>query len=87
MNKFLKILLAGAAIAAVAATVIYIKGKITAEKLRAELKKRNRDSAIIKAINQSNNIVTLESLFDDTTYEVHGDEISDELYEGEKIYV
>lgn len=83
----LRVLLAAAAVAAVAAIVIYISGTITRAKLEEKLRDNGIEDAIIKAIDYCDNVVTLEDMDSDKTLEVHGDDVAYDLDEGDRIYV
>ncbi len=77
------IILTGIVAAAAVGVIAYvISGMITKEKIKLKV----NDDVIIKSINNCTNTITLEDL-DNQTYEVRGDSISDDLYEGQMIYV
>lgn len=83
----LRVLLAAAAVATVAATVIYVSGTITRSKLKEKLRDNGIEDAMIKAIDYCDNVVTLEDMDSDKTLEIHGDDVDNELDEGYRIYV
>ncbi|MBP1543418.1 MAG: hypothetical protein J6A16_04920 [Oscillospiraceae bacterium] len=80
-------ILAAAAVAAVAAIVIVIHGMITPDKLRRKLKENGVKDALVKAIDECNNVISLEELESDRTIEVRGDSIDDCIEEYDTIYV
>lgn len=80
-------LLAAAAVAAVAAIVIVIHGMIMKDKIRQKLKENNVEDAMVKAIDNCNNVVTLEELNSDRTIEIRGDSIDSGIDEYDTIYV
>lgn len=83
----LRVLLAAAAVATVAAVVVYVAGTITRSKLEEKLRENGVEDAIIKAIDYCDNVVTVEDMDSDKTVEIHGDDVSYELDEGDRIYV
>ncbi len=83
----LRVLLAAAAVATVAAVVVYVAGTITRSKLKDKLRENGVEDAIIKAIDYCDNVVTVENMDSDKTIEIHGDDVSYELDEGNRIYV
>ena len=83
----LRVLLAAAAVAAVAAVVIYISGTVTRAKFEEKLRDHDIEDAIIKAIDYCDNVVTLEDMDSDKTLEIHGDDVDYDLDEGDRIYV
>lgn len=83
----LRVLLAAAAVAAVAAIVIYISGTITRAKLEEKLRDNDIEDAIIKAIDYCDNVVTLKDMDSDKILEIHGDDVDYSLDEGDRIYV
>ncbi len=83
----LRVLLAAAAVATVAAVVVYVAGTITRSKLKDKLRENGVEDAIIKAIDYCDNVVTVEDMDSDKTIEIHGDDVSYELDEGNRIYV
>lgn len=80
-------LLAAAAVATVAAIVIVIHGMITEDKIRRKLKEQGVEDAFVKAIDNCNNVITLEELNSDRTIEIHGDSIDSSIDENDVIYV
>lgn len=80
-------LLAAAAVATVAAIVIVIHGMITEDKIRRKLKEQGVEDAFVKAIDNCNNVITLEELSTDRTIEIHGDSIDSSIDENDVIYV
>ena len=82
-----RVLLAAAAVATVAAVVVYVAGTITRSKLEEKLRENGVEDAIIKAIDYCDNVVTVEDMDSDKTVEIHGDDVSYELDEGDRIYV
>lgn len=87
MGFALRVLLAAAAVATVAAVVVYVAGTITRSKLKDKLRENGVEDAIIKAIDYCDNVVTVEDMDSDKTIEIHGDDVSYELDEGDRIYV
>ena len=87
MGFALRVLLAAAAVATVAAVVVYVAGTITRSKLKDKLCENGVEDAIIKAIDYCDNVVTVEDMDSDKTIEIHGDDVSYELDEGDRIYV
>lgn len=83
----LRALLAAAVVGAVAATVVYVVGMITRSTLEEKIQDNGIQDAVIKKIDRTTNIVTLEALNSDKILEVHGDDISDEFEEGERIRI
>lgn len=83
----LRVLLAAAAVATVAAVVVYVAGTITRSKLEEKLRENGIEDALIKAIDYCDNVVTVEDMDSDKTVEIHGDDVSYELDEGDRIYV
>lgn len=83
----LRVLLAAAAVATVAAIVIYISGTITRSKLKEKLRDNDIKDAMIEKIDNCENVVTLKDMDSDKTLEIHGDDVDYELYEGDRIYV
>lgn len=83
----LRVLLAAAAVATVAAIVVYVAGTITRRKLEEKLRENGIEDAIIKAIDYCDNVVTVEDMDSDKTVEIHGDDVDYELDEGDRIYV
>lgn len=87
LGLVLRVLLAAAAVATVAAVVVYVAGTITRTKLEEKLRENGIEDAIIKAIDYCDNVVTVEDMDSDKTVEIHGDDVSYELDEGDRIYV
>lgn len=83
----LRVLLAAAAVATVAAIVVYVAGTITRSKLEEKLRENGIKDAMIKAIDYCENVVTIEDMDSDKTLEIHGDDVSYDLDEGDRIYV
>lgn len=83
----LRVLLAAAAVATVAAVVIYISGTITRSKLKEKLRDNDIKDAMIEKIDNCENVVTLKDMDSDKTLEIHGDDVDYELDEGDRIYV
>ena len=83
----LRVLLATAAVATVGAIVVYIVGTITQSKLKEKLQEKGIKNAVIEKIDRCSNIVNLKELDSDQTIEVHGDDVSYDLDEGNLIYV
>lgn len=83
----LRVLLAAAAVATVAAIVVYVSGTITRRKLEEKLRENGIEDALIKAIDYCDNVVTIEDMDSDQTLEIHGDDVDYELDEGDRIYV
>lgn len=83
----LRVLLAAAAVTAVAAVVVYVAGTITRSKLKEKLRENGIDDALIKAIDRCDNVVTIKDMDSDKALEIHGDDVSYELIEGDRIYV
>lgn len=83
----LRVLLAAAAVATVAAVVVYVAGTITRSKLEEKLRENGIENAMIKAIDYCSNVVKLDDMDSDKTVEIHGDDVSYELDEGDRIYV
>ena len=83
----LRVLLAAAAVATVAAIVVYVAGTITRSKLEEKLRENGIEDAMIKAIDYCENVVTIEDMDSNKTLEIHGDDVSYDLYEGDRIYV
>ena len=83
----LRVLLAAAAVATVAAIVIYISGTITRSKLKEKLRDNDIKDAMIEKIDNCENVVTLKDMDSDKTLEIHGDDVDYELDEGDQIYV
>lgn len=81
-----KILLGLAVAGAVGAAAVIIKGVIDKRKIKQELAKKNINKAIIDMINKTDNVITLKDLENYSEFEIKGDGISDELYEGQTIY-
>ena len=71
---------------AIEAICIKISGIIDKAKLRSEMR-NNCNNFIIKEINNCTNRVKLEDMCSNQEYICHGDGISNELYEGQIIYV
>lgn len=83
----LRVLLAAAAVATVAAVVIYVAGTITRSKLKDKLRENGIEDAMIKAVDYCDNVVKLEDMDSDKTLEIHGDDVDYDLDEGDRIYV
>lgn len=83
----LRVLLAAAAVATVAAIVVYVSGTVTRNKLKEKLREHNIDGALIKAIDRCDNVVSIEDLDSEQTLEIHGDDVDYDLDEGDRIYV
>lgn len=83
----LRVLLAAAAVATVAAIVIYISGTITRSKLKEKLRDNDIKDAMIEKIDNCENVVTLKDMDSDKTLEIHGDDVDYELDKGDRIYV
>ena len=83
----LRVLLAAAAVATVAAIVVYVAGTVTRSKLEEKLRENGIEDAMIKAIDYCENVVTIEDMDSDKTLEIHGDDVSYDLDEGDRIYV
>ncbi len=77
-------LILGALIVGVAAVVI--KGIIDERKLRDEMRQHNIKRALVKNIDRTSNKVKLKDLDKDEEIEFEGDGISNEIYEGQRIY-
>jgi fructose-1-phosphate kinase PfkB-like protein len=77
---------AAIAAAVVSAIVIYVSGKITRQKIQEELRNKNVKSAMIKAINECDNVVSLKDMDSDQEYEIHGDSVDSYLDSGDVIY-
>lgn len=75
----------GAAVVGVIA--IYISGRITKERIKQELAQKNVQEAVITCIDNCTNVISMKDLNSDQEYEIHGDEISNDLYESQTIYV
>lgn len=78
----LRLLVAAAAVTAVAAIVIYVSGTINKSKIKEELAKKGIEEALIKNIDECDNVVKFTDLKNDNTIEIHGDDVSSSLYEG-----
>ena len=72
--------------AAVAAIVITINGIINKKRIEEEMNNQNVKDVFVEAINKCDNVVRLKAL-DDTIYEINGDGISDDIYEGQYITI
>lgn len=83
----LRALLAAAAVATVAAVVVYVAGPITQSKLREKLRENGIENAMIEAIDRCDNVVSVKDLNSDRKLEIHGDDVSYDLDEGDRIYV
>ena len=70
LGLVLRVLLAAAAVASVAAIVIYISGTITRTKLEEKLRENDIEDAIIKAIDYCDNVITIEDMDSDKTLEM-----------------
>lgn len=82
-------LIIGGIIAAVAtaAIVIYVKGRVTKQKIREQLKEKGVETAVINMINSCNNTVSVKDWESDQEYEIRGDDVDSSLYESQKIYI
>ena len=78
----LRLLIATAAVATVAAIVIYVSGTINKSKIKQELAKKGIEQALLDSIDGCDNVVKLTDLENDNTIEIHGDDVSSSLYEG-----
>jgi len=76
--------LAGAAVAIIGAIVI--DGIITKAKIKAELRKNNISAAMIDAIDDCDNIVTLEDLDGSGEIEVRGEGVAKNIHVGDMIF-
>lgn len=83
----LRALLAAAAVVTVAAVVVYVAGTITKPELKDKLRENGIENAVIKAIDRCDNVVSVKDLDSDRTLEIHGDDVSYDLNEGDRIYV
>ncbi len=83
----LRALLAAAAVAAVTTIVIYIADTITRPKLKEKLREKGIEDAVIEKIDYCNNVVSVKDLDSDKMLEIHGDDVSYELDEGDRIYI
>lgn len=83
----LRVLLAAAAVATVAAIVVYVSGTITRRRLEEKLRENGIEDALIEAIDYCDNVVSIKDMDSDKTLEVHGDDVDYELDEGDRIYV
>jgi len=68
-------------------SLIVIGGAVTISIIINEMKKRNISACIVDVIDRCNNTIKLNDLYNNKTFKIEGDSISDELYEGERIYV
>lgn len=75
------------ALLAAATVVVYVAGTITRSKIEDKLKENGIKDAMIDTINSCDNVISVKDLDSDKTLEIHGDDISYELNEGDRIYV
>ena len=87
LGLVVRALLVAAAAVVVSSAVIYISGTITRVKLEEKLQENGVKDAMIDAIDRCNNVVSIKDLESDKTLEIHGDDVSYELSEGDLIYV
>ena len=83
----LRVLLAAATVATVAAIVVYVTGTITRAKLKEKLRENGIEEAMIETIERCNNVVSVKDWDSDKTLEIHGDDVDYDLDEGDRIYV
>lgn len=81
-----RLALGAMAVAAVGAIIIYVCGKITQSKIEDKLREKGVEEALIRQISNCDNTVTLEDFCSDQKFEIHGDGIGDDIYEGQRIY-
>ena len=73
--------------AAVAAIVITINGIINKRRIEEEMRKRDVEKVIVKKVDECDNVLTLKDLDSDAVYEINGDDIADDIYEGQYITI
>lgn len=79
--------LAAAALIAAAVVTVVVDGIITKRELREKMREEGMKRAVIDMIDNSNNTIKLKDLDSDKVMEVKGDGISDEISQGDCIYV
>jgi len=60
---------------------------ITVSAIKKEMRKKGISGCIVDLINRCDNTIKLNDLDSNVTFKMKGESISDELYEGECIYV
>ena len=73
--------------AAVSVIVITISGIIDRKRIQDELKRQQDEigKVLVEEINKCDRVVRLKDLDSESVYEINGDSISDDIYEGQYI--
>ena len=67
--------------------VIVISGLVTKAKIREQMRSKALEEMLITEINECTNTIKLEDIYSDETLEIRGDELADDLEEGDVIFV
>ena len=70
-----------------AIALIEIAGAITVAVIKEEMQNMDIKGCCVDTIYRCDNKIKLSDLYSNKTFEMEGDSISDDLYEGEQIYV
>ncbi len=75
--------------AAVSVIVITISGIIERKRIQDELKRQQDEigKVLVEEINKCDRVVRLKDLDSESVYEINGDSISDDIYEGQYITI
>lgn len=75
--------------AAVSVIVITISGIIDRKRIQDELKRQQDEigRVLVEEINKCDRVVRLKDLDSESVYEINGDSISDDIYEGQYITI
>ena len=75
--------------AAVYVIVITISGIIDRKRIQDELKRQQDEigKVLVEEINKCDRVVRLKDLDSESVYEINGDSISDDIYEGQYITI
>ncbi len=75
--------------AAVSVIVITISGIIDRKRIQDELKRQQDEigKVLVEEINKCDRVVRLKDLDSESVYEINGDSISDDIYEGQYITI
>jgi len=67
--------------------IVTIGGAITIAIIIKEMQKRNISGCIVDLIDGCENKIKLNDLYSSKTFKIEGESISDDLYEGMRIYI
>ncbi len=76
-----------AGLLAASVLVIVVSGIIDKQKTKEALKGEGFKDAIVKSVDKTKNVITVEELLSGKKCQIEGDGISDEIQQGMRIYV